>query len=110
MIVEISNTGNAQIHLVGIDIFTRSKLEASCPPTHNMDVPNVTREEYKLLNIEGGFLQLVDENDQHKDDVRVPDGDEIMHLFCAGKDITVGIISAMGEEACVAFMETPYSV
>jgi translation initiation factor 5A len=43
--------GHAKVHLVAIDIFTSKKLEELCPSTHNMDVPNVRRQEYLLVSL-----------------------------------------------------------
>ena len=47
-----SNTGkhgHAKVHLVGLDIFSGKKCEEVVPSTHEVDVPNVSRIEYKLV-------------------------------------------------------------
>jgi len=101
--------GHAKVHLVATDIFTGKKLEDICPSTHNMDVPNVNRTEYQLVNIDDGFLNLMTQEGVSKDDVKVPDSDlgkEIADAFEEGKDILVTIVSAMGEEAAMSFKET----
>ncbi|KAF9570774.1 Eukaryotic translation initiation factor 5A, partial [Lunasporangiospora selenospora] len=90
--------GHAKVHLVAIDIFTGKKLEDISPSTHNMDVPNVTRIEYQLINVDDGFLSLMTAEGSTKDDVRVPDGDigtKIASDFEAGKDLMVTVVSAM---------------
>ncbi|KAJ3518670.1 hypothetical protein NMY22_g13560 [Coprinellus aureogranulatus] len=102
--------GHAKVHLVAIDIFTGKKLEDISPSTHNMDVPNVRRNEYQLVNIDDGFLNLMDNDGNSKDDVKVPEGDlgkEIEAAFEDGKDLLVTIISAMGEEAAISYKEAP---
>ncbi|KAA1104392.1 Eukaryotic translation initiation factor 5A [Puccinia graminis f. sp. tritici] len=93
--------GHAKVHLVGIDIFTTRKYEDISPSTHNMDVPNVSRTEYQLVNIEDGFLNLITTDGVAKDDVKVPEGDlgdDIQAQFDAGKDV-----SSAGGEAFAAF-------
>ena len=102
--------GHAKVHLVAIDIFTNKKLEDISPSTHNMDVPHVKREEYQLVNIDDGFLNLMTADGGSKDDVKVPDGElgeQIQAAFDDGKDLMVSIVSAMGEELALAFKEAP---
>ena len=102
--------GHAKVHLVAIDIFTGKKLEDISPSTHNMDVPNVTRTEYQLVNVDDGFLNLMTTDGVPKDDVRVPDGDigkQIQDDFEAGKDLLVTVTAAMGEEQAIAVKEAP---
>ncbi|KAJ9619238.1 translation initiation factor eIF5A [Taxawa tesnikishii (nom. ined.)] len=104
--------GHAKVHIVALDIFTGKKLEDLSPSTHNMDVPNVTRREYQLLDVtDDGFLSLMSEDGSTKDDVKLPDGevgDKITKLFTEdGKDTNVIVLTAMGEEAAIDAKEAP---
>ncbi|KAJ3068157.1 Eukaryotic translation initiation factor 5A [Quaeritorhiza haematococci] len=102
--------GHAKVHIVAIDIFTGKKLEDISPSTHNVDVPNVTRTEFQLLDIDDSHLNLMTADGGTKEDVRVPDGElgEKMRAdFDDGKDLIITVIAAMGEEAAVSFKEAP---
>jgi translation initiation factor 5A len=104
--------GHAKVHLVAIDLFTGKKLEELCPSTHNMDVPNVTRREYQLLDVtDDDFLSLMTDDGATKDDVKIPDGevgDKIKKLFIEeGKDTNVIVLTAMGEESAIDAKEAP---
>lgn len=80
------------------------KYEDVSPSTHNMDVPNVTRKEYQLVNIDDGYLSLLLDDGSTKDDVKAPEGElgqQIEDAFNDGKDVYVTITSAMGEEHCL---------
>jgi len=97
--------GHAKVHLVAIDIFTGKKMEDICPSTHNMDVPNVSRTEYQLVNIDDGFLNLMTQDGTAKDDVKVPEsdiGDQITKDFEDGKELLITIVAAMGEEQAIS--------
>ncbi|EAW08323.1 Eukaryotic translation initiation factor eIF-5A [Aspergillus clavatus NRRL 1] len=104
--------GHAKVHMVAIDIFTGKKLEDLSPSTHNMDVPNVSRRDYQLLDVtDDGFLSLMDENGATKDDVKLPDneiGEKIVRMFREEeKDCNVSILTAMGEQAAMDVKEAP---
>ncbi|KKZ67504.1 eukaryotic translation initiation factor 5A [[Emmonsia] crescens] len=118
-IVEMSTSktgkhGHAKVHLVAIDIFTSKKLEDLCPSTHNMEVPNVSRKEYQLLDItDDGFLSLMSDDGTLKDDVKLPDGEvgeKIEKLFrTEEKETNVVVLTAMGEEVAMDAKEAPRS-
>ncbi|KAI9684331.1 MAG: Eukaryotic translation initiation factor 5A [Trizodia sp. TS-e1964] len=140
-IVEMSTSktgkhGHAKVHLVAIDIFTGKKLEELCPSTHNMDVPNVSRKEFQLVSIhldpklfshevsannanhqldisDDGFLNLMSDDGETKDDVKVPDGEvgeKLEKLFRTDeKDTNVIVLTAMGEEVAIDAKEAPRS-
>ncbi|KAL4780899.1 translation protein SH3-like domain-containing protein [Aspergillus varians] len=104
--------GHAKVHLVALDIFTQKKYEDLSPSTHNMDVPNVTRKEYQLLDVtDDDFLSLMDDNGSTKDDVKVPEGEvgeRLIRMFREEeKDCNVVILTSMGEQACMEVKEAP---
>jgi len=77
-----------------------------------MDVPNVTRKEYQLLDVsDDGFLSLMADDGETKDDVKVPDGEvgeKIDKLFTTDeKDTNVIVLTAMGEQAAIEAKEAP---
>jgi len=97
--------GHAKVNMTAIDIFTGKKLEDMSPSTHNMSVPVVKRKDFQVLDIDEGFLSLMNEDGSTKDDLKVPEGDigeEIKSKFEEGVDMLVTVISAMGEEAVIA--------
>ncbi|KAF0892898.1 hypothetical protein E2562_019556 [Oryza meyeriana var. granulata] len=105
-VVEVSTSktgkhGHTKCHFVAIDIFNGKKLEDIVPSSHNCDVPHVNRTEYQLIDIsEDGFVSLLTENGNTKDDLRFPTDDNLLgHAgFAEGKDLVVTVMSTMGEE------------
>jgi len=110
-IVEMSTSktgkhGHAKVHMVALDIFTQKKYEDICPSTHNMDVPNVKRRDFQLLDVsDDGYLSLMDDGGNTRDDLKIPDGDigdEIRSSVDDGRDIICTVLSACGEECVIA--------
>ncbi|CAH1239908.1 EIF5A [Branchiostoma lanceolatum] len=109
-IVEMSTSktgkhGHAKVHLVGIDIFTGKKYEDVCPSTHNMNVPNVNRKDYQLIDIADSYMSLMDDTGDTREDLKVPDGDvgaEILSRFDNGDSFNVTILKACDTELAIA--------
>merc|ERR1719375_1136259 len=66
--------GHAKAAITGIDIFTDKKVEDMTPTSHNMEVPNVTRTEYQLIDLDpdAGSVSVLLENGDTKDDLNLP--------------------------------------
>ncbi|KAM3594565.1 uncharacterized protein V6R79_009658 [Siganus canaliculatus] len=98
--------GHAKVHLVGLEIFSQKKYEDICPSTHNMDVPRVTRKDYQVCDITSdGFLSLMDESGEIRDDLKLPDSNiakEIQEKFKNTDDIMVTVMKALDNEQVVA--------
>jgi len=99
--------GHAKVHLVGLDIFTNKKYEDLCPSTHNIDVPNVNRSDFQLIDISDDlYVTLMNEKGDTRDDLKLPDGEmgqKIKEEF--GREdntVIVTVMSAVGEEAIIA--------
>ncbi|KAN0047946.1 hypothetical protein ACTA71_002335 [Dictyostelium dimigraforme] len=97
--------GHAKVNITAIDIFTGKKYEEICPSTHNIDVPNVSRKEYTVMDIQDGFLSLLDAGGEVKEDLALPEDDigkEIQQLLKDNKEPLVSVISALGKEGVVS--------
>lgn len=109
-IVEMSTSktgkhGHAKVHMVALDIFTGKKLEDICPSTHNMEVPNVKRKDYQLIDVEDDYLSLMDDNGDTRNDLKCPDNDigkTIKDDLAEEKEILCTVLSAVGEECVIA--------
>jgi len=106
---KVGKHGAAKAHIVGIDIFTGKKIEEIHPTGHNINVPDVKRNEYELVDItKDGYLNMLNDKSEEKNDVKVPDdeiGQKLRQSFEEGKTVLVQCLSALGEECVAAFRE-----
>merc|ERR1712036_47114 len=99
--------GHAKVNLTGVDIFDGKKYEDMSPSTHNMEVPNVKRTEYNVIDVtEEGYLSLMEDNGDVRDDLHCNHNldllNEIRTKFDAGDEMMVTVLSAMGKEMPMA--------
>jgi len=99
--------GHAKVNLVGVDIFDGKKYEDMSPSTHNMEVPNVKRMEYNLIDVtEEGYLSLMDDSGEIRDDLHCNHNQdllgEIQKKFDNGDEMMISVLSAMGKEMPMA--------
>eukprot|EP00357_Protocruzia_adherens_P029484 CAMPEP_0115022370 /NCGR_PEP_ID=MMETSP0216-20121206/31511_1 /TAXON_ID=223996 /ORGANISM="Protocruzia adherens, Strain Boccale" /LENGTH=158 /DNA_ID=CAMNT_0002395043 /DNA_START=65 /DNA_END=541 /DNA_ORIENTATION=- len=117
-IVEITTSktgkhGHAKANITGLDIFTNKKYEDSCPTSHNMDVPVVVRKEYQVINIDGDYVELMNDQGDTKGDVKIPTeggdvtdvGKQLQEMFDEGKDLGVIVLAAMEQEKIIQVKE-----
>merc|ERR1712179_186140 len=107
-ITEMSyNSKTDMVTLTAADIFNQEQnYEEICPSTDNRDVPNVSFKKYQVVEIEDGFLSLMDETGDMKEDLKVPStdgpngklGKQIMLKYEHGAQFMVTVMSACGEE------------
>lgn len=113
-IVEMSTSktgkhGHAKVHLVGIDIFTGKKCEDICPSTHNMQVPNVIRKEFEVVDMtDDGFFSLMNDEGEMRDDLKITENcshstvasirELIGSVDPASERVLATVWKAMGEE------------
>ena len=112
-IVAISDTAADPVHITGVDIFTGGKIDGKFEPNGEVDIPNIARNEYQLVNIDSGYLNLMSMDGVPKDDVLQPDGvlgENLKDSFEAGKDLYVTVTSAMNEEQAISFKEAATKV
>lgn len=118
--ISISKTGkhgHAKANIVGIDILTDKKYEDMCPTSHNMEVPNVSRTEYALLDCDedAGSMSVLLDNGETKDDLNLPKdttgnytpcAEEIIKMYGEGKNCMVTVLATMGQEKVIAVKES----
>ena len=103
--------GHAKANITAIDVFTGKKYEEVAPTSHNLPQPIVKRMEFQLIDIaEDGHLSLMDEANETREDLTLPNDEELAKAIRAnfedGKEVTIVVMSAMGKE-CVMDQKVP---
>eukprot|EP00826_Nyctotherus_ovalis_P063366 TRINITY_DN9289_c0_g1_i9.p3 TRINITY_DN9289_c0_g1~~TRINITY_DN9289_c0_g1_i9.p3 ORF type:complete len:129 (+),score=51.48 TRINITY_DN9289_c0_g1_i9:72-458(+) len=105
--------GHAKASIMGVDIFTSKKYEDSCPTSHNIEAPFVTRKDYQVAGIGSDeFVMLIKEDGSTREDLKFGNTEEeqqmmekVRDLVDNGKDVVVGVLTAMGQEKIIDFKE-----
>lgn len=93
--------GHAKCSITAVDIFTGRKYEDSCPSTHNVMVPFVTKTDFLLINLDDEYATYLDAGDSEQS-VKLPtdNADLVKNLreaFESGNgDVYINIQVAMG--------------
>eukprot|EP00455_Lapot_gusevi_P035705 TRINITY_DN3956_c0_g1_i2.p1 TRINITY_DN3956_c0_g1~~TRINITY_DN3956_c0_g1_i2.p1 ORF type:complete len:174 (-),score=74.72 TRINITY_DN3956_c0_g1_i2:93-545(-) len=104
--------GGAKIHFTGVDIFTGRKYEEISQSTHNMEEPDVKKNEYTIMDIQAdNYLSLIDADGETREDIPLPPHQELADQITAAyasagaenQEVVVQVLSACGTEQIVGF-------
>ena len=102
--------GHAKANITALDIFTNKKYEEVAPTSHNLEQPVVKKTEYTVVDLDpSNKLSLLDENNDTRDDLNMPDLDaagnddmkkKIEEWEAGGreKDLLIVVTNAMGND------------
>ena len=102
--------GHAKANITGIDIFNGKKYEDSCPTSHNVEVPNIKRSPYTVIDVDkDGFVSLMDAQGNLRQDLKLPDetdedqkiAERIKQCLADGIQTTVTVLESMKIEKIV---------
>eukprot|EP00466_Bigelowiella_natans_P021614 jgi/Bigna1/56755/estExt_Genewise1Plus.C_1190011 len=103
---KVGKHGAAKCHIIGIDVFTGKKVEEVCPGHTMMKVPSMKKTDYQLIDVgEDGTLSLMDENNELKDDVELPEdatlAGNIKKRFQKEEDLDITVMKCLGREVVI---------
>ena len=94
--------GHAKASITGIDIFTGKKYEDSVPTSHNVEVPNIKRSAFTVIDCDGKQgttrqdLKLPDDTDEDQELSK-----RIREALAEEKEILVTVLESMKIEKVV---------
>lgn len=100
--------GSAKLTYFGNCIFTDSKQQGTAQAHATVQVPQIKRLEYQLVDIsEDGYLNLMDDRGNLKEDLELPGGadqalgDELKERFEADEELNITVLQSCGLERVV---------
>ncbi|XP_071730530.1 eukaryotic translation initiation factor 5A-like [Rutidosis leptorrhynchoides] len=107
---KIRKHGTPKYRFVAVDIFNLKTHEYVVPSYYDCDVPHVNITDYPLIDAtKDGFVILLTENGNTKNDVKLPTEcglmTQIMDGFDMGKELVASVMSVMGEEHICAIKD-----
>merc|ERR1711957_986527 len=90
--------GHAKCSITGIDIFSNKKYEDSIPSSHNVDCPNVTKAEYTVVSIDDGYVTLMDDKGEMREDLKLP---KLEDGYEKDEEMICVVQAAMGQEMII---------
>jgi translation initiation factor 5A len=101
--------GHMKIHVVLEDIFTLKKSELIVGSSDKIKVPKIKKIDYQLVCIDDDtFVTYVNAKGESFADINLPSnelGKEIKAKFESGTDMTITILSAMGQSCIINYAE-----
>jgi translation initiation factor 5A len=97
--------------VTAVDVLTGRKLEDAFPTSHNVDVPEVKRDEYMVVAVDEPFVSLMLEDGTMKENVMLPENEDLKNKIMEGlstgtSDVFVQVLSApIGEDGSTAVLE-----
>lgn len=99
--------GHAKCKFVGKDIFDNTQHELVQTSTHNVDIPNITRIEYQLSDIDDDdYVSIMDDNANIRSDLKLPENEiglGIKELFEKHGECLVTVLASCDKEIIVDF-------
>merc|ERR1711881_580455 len=101
--------GHAKASITGIEIFTGKKYEDSVPTSHNVDCPNVTKTEYTVISVDDGYVTLMDDAGEMREDLKLPELDDLSDVkdklndgLANDVEMLCVVQAAMGQEMIIS--------
>ena len=111
-IVEVTTSktgkhGHAKVHATAVDVFTGKKYEENTPGSHNVDCPNVVKNEYDLIDIKDKIITYLEEDGSYNESLTMDVSTELYANLKkdldGGENCIISVTSAMGRSEVTSY-------